>query len=48
MSVLELSGVGRTYPGSGDVLRDVELTVDDGELLAVSARPARASRRCSS
>ena len=35
MSVLELSGVSRSYPGSGDVLRDVELTVDDGELLAV-------------
>jgi putative ABC transport system ATP-binding protein len=35
VSVLELSGVGRSYPGSGDVLRDVELTVRDGELLVV-------------
>jgi putative ABC transport system ATP-binding protein len=35
VSVVQLSGVSRRYPASGDVLRDVELTVEEGELVAV-------------
>jgi putative ABC transport system ATP-binding protein len=35
VNVLQLAGVSRRYPGSGDVLRDVELTVEQGELVAV-------------
>jgi putative ABC transport system ATP-binding protein len=33
--VLELAGVGKTYPGPVEVLRDVSLAVSEGELVAV-------------
>jgi putative ABC transport system ATP-binding protein len=34
-AVLELAGVGKTYPGPVDVLRDVSLAVHAGELVGV-------------
>jgi len=34
-SVLELAGVGKTYPGPVEVLRDVDLAITPGELVAV-------------
>jgi putative ABC transport system ATP-binding protein len=33
--VLKLAGVSKTYPGGVDALRDVSLTVDEGEAVAV-------------
>jgi putative ABC transport system ATP-binding protein len=33
--VLELAGVGKTYPGPVEVLHDVSLAVSEGELVAV-------------
>jgi putative ABC transport system ATP-binding protein len=35
MSVLELAGVGKVYPGPVEVLRDVDLVVEAGELAAI-------------
>lgn len=34
-AVLELEGVGKTYPGGVDVLRDVSFTVRQGEMLGI-------------
>ena len=36
-AVIELSGVGKEYPGSPPVaaLRDVDLSIDEGELVAL-------------
>ncbi|MFA9272789.1 MAG: ABC transporter ATP-binding protein [Baekduiaceae bacterium] len=34
-AVLELEGVGKTYPGGVDVLRDVSFTVRRGEMLGI-------------
>ncbi|GAA4897133.1 putative ABC transport system ATP-binding protein [Stackebrandtia albiflava] len=35
MTIVELEGVGKTYPGDVTALRDVDLTVQPGELLAI-------------
>src|SRR5438093_5629447 len=34
-AVIDMHGVSKRYPGSGDVLRDVDLTIRPGELLAI-------------
>jgi putative ABC transport system ATP-binding protein len=34
--VLSLRGVGKTYPGGVEALRDVDLDIEDGELVAIA------------
>lgn len=46
--VVELVGVGRTFPGPPEVraLQDIDLVIPRGDYVSILGRPARASRRC--
>ena len=45
MALLEASGIGKNF-GDTKVLKDISLTLEQGEALAIMARPAPARPPC--
>ena len=46
MSEIRLEQVGKVFDGGVRAVDDVSLTMESGEFMVSSARPAAASRRC--